>query len=711
MTSPRGVPQTWRTPAMRQLWLHFECFFSGLYSTTMISPEEKVEKMVPDTEEKWREGAEEEAHVGDGQIDDKKEGDEEAREEAEEEKVNVIDKDVKEKKKVKEANHLKNKRAKKAVRTKGQKQPGQLNLNNEVVYMRKEMKRVRVLLIRKLTRQIAVLKNKKGNEVEIERNQKRAARLLDEIHAMKTLHLDLVTKTALQKTLNFDQVCKNPKSTISDRAVARIASHPQFSKRIEDIKAAVKAFQDERVKLGKQGEKHQKLEKEDGKPSPVKREEKVAEEVEETDDSEEQKRQPSQAPTPRIRPASVKKFEVKEPARKEPRAKCQENKPKLKLTPKTKDGESNSEILDQDKSDGTEAAKPVPKPTLRKQDDNSNSEVSDNSNFDGTVAAKPGPQTKQGDQSDSEISEDDKSDLDVSTVAAKQLLKPTLGKQEDKSDSEVSENSDIDSTVAAKPGPKPTQMKQEDHSDSEISEDDKSDLDDSTVAAKQLLKPTLRKQDDRSDSEISDDEDKPYFDDSTEERFHKQSSQSDSDNDFFVGKVSKFKKKKKEKEGVKVQSEKEETSKPVDKIQSELDELESRLQAKAPKLKTVFCSLSQSKPSRGRGGNSFQGRGKPTSRGNGDGEKHSRFQKEERGTAAPKYSKNPETRRFRPEEATFRGRGRGSNPRQHDRKGGFSHHASQQALHPSWEASKKRKEQQGQILAFQGKKIKFDDDD
>ncbi|XP_061838389.2 serum response factor-binding protein 1 [Nerophis lumbriciformis] len=676
----------------------------------MISPEHKVEKMIPNTEEKWREGVEEEAHVGDGKIDNKEEK-EETRGEAEEEKGDVIDEDDKEKKKVKEAQHPKNKRAKKAGRTKGQKQPGQLNLNNEVVCMRKEMKRVRVLLIRKLTRQIAVLKKKKGNEVAIERNQKRAARLLDEIHAMKALQLDLVTKTALQKTLNFDQVCRNPKSTMADRAVARIASHPQFSKRIEDIKAAVKAFQAERVKGEKQGEKHQNVEKEDGEQSPVKRADKVAkgatstEEVEENDDSEEQERQHSQAPTPSMRPASVKRFEVKEPARKKPQAKSQENK--LQPTHTKEEGESDSEILDQD---GTVAAKPVPKPTLRKQDDKSNSEVSDNSNFDGTVAAKPVPQTKQGDQSDLEISEDDKSDLDVSTVAAKPLLKPTLGKQDDKSDPEVSDNSDIDSTVAAKPMP---QTKQGDQSDSEISEDDKSDLDDSTVAAKQLLKPTLGKQDDQSDSEISDDEDKPYFDDSTEERFHKQSSQSesDSDNDFFVGKVSKFKKKKKEKEGVKVQSVKEETSKPVDKIQSELDELESRLKAKAPKLQTVFCSLSQSKPSRGRGGNSFRGRGKPTGRGNGDDEKHSRFQKEERGTAALKYNKNPETRRFRSEEATFRGRGRGSNPRQQDRRGGFSHQAPQQALHPSWEASKKRKEQQGQILAFQGKKIKFDDDD
>lgn len=33
----------------------------------------------------------------------------------------------------------------------------------------------------------------------------------------------------------------------------------------------------------------------------------------------------------------------------------------------------------------------------------------------------------------------------------------------------------------------------------------------------------------------------------------------------------------------------------------------------------------------------------------------------------------------------------------------------EQALHPSWEASRRRREQMSQITAFQGKKIKFDD--
>lgn len=33
----------------------------------------------------------------------------------------------------------------------------------------------------------------------------------------------------------------------------------------------------------------------------------------------------------------------------------------------------------------------------------------------------------------------------------------------------------------------------------------------------------------------------------------------------------------------------------------------------------------------------------------------------------------------------------------------------EQPLHPSWEASRRRREQMSQITAFQGKKIKFED--
>ncbi|KAJ0003179.1 hypothetical protein NQD34_008277, partial [Periophthalmus magnuspinnatus] len=151
-----------------------------------------------------------------------------------------------------------------------------LNLNNEVVKMRKEVKRVRALIIRKMTRQIGALRKKKGSDTDIERNQRRAARLLDEIHAMKLLVPDVVTKTALQKNLNFQQVCKDPKSTISARALARVATHPQFNKKIEAIKAAVKAFKEERTKGGKAGGKKEKKADKTQKQSPSANPEKTA---------------------------------------------------------------------------------------------------------------------------------------------------------------------------------------------------------------------------------------------------------------------------------------------------------------------------------------------------------------------------------------------------------------------------------------------------
>ncbi|XP_019410802.1 PREDICTED: serum response factor-binding protein 1 isoform X1 [Crocodylus porosus] len=117
-----------------------------------------------------------------------------------------------------------------------------LNVNNEVVKLRKEVKRARVLTIRRLTRHIGKLKLKKGSEDVVLKNQRRAQRLIEEIHAMKEIKPDQVTKFALEKEINFESVCKMPNCTTVDRAIARLAAHPLLKTKIADIKAAVKAF-------------------------------------------------------------------------------------------------------------------------------------------------------------------------------------------------------------------------------------------------------------------------------------------------------------------------------------------------------------------------------------------------------------------------------------------------------------------------------------
>uniref|UniRef100_A0A1A8DY07 Serum response factor-binding protein 1 n=1 Tax=Nothobranchius kadleci TaxID=1051664 RepID=A0A1A8DY07_NOTKA len=475
------------------------------------------------------------------------------------------------------------------------KQPDVLNLNNEVVKMRKEVKRIKALIIRKQTRQIAALKKKKGKEADVERNQRRAERLLEEVHCMKKLLPDLVTKTALQKNLNFEQVCKNPKATLSDRAVARIATHPQFNKKIESIKAAVKSFKEEHMKGGKlRG--NAKLQKPLGNAT---------------------------VPSPDTTGGGKNQEKQKDKA--------------IKLV---KDSEEGVSVL--------------------------------------------------------QIPED------------RSLAKSV--REMEKTPDAVHEEEAAEPASVRSPSVKSPSKKEKPQSEAE---GNSSGLRSSALLHKEA-------DEEESDIESSDNEEREYFDDSTEERFRRQSSQSEEsdDDDFFLGKVSKFKRKQhqtdtggEKKKVDKGQEEKKGSTDIVrtpDKLQSELDELESRLKSKAAALQTIFCSsLAGAKTGRGsergRGGGKFKGQhDRGTNRDYFS--KQLKSQQQEKGPSVSGSNSKP-----RPEkDGRGRGRGRGVQ-RQKDHRGGHVS-AHQPPLHPSWEASKKRKEQQGQILAFQGKKIKFDDD-
>uniref|UniRef100_A0AAY4E324 Serum response factor-binding protein 1 n=1 Tax=Denticeps clupeoides TaxID=299321 RepID=A0AAY4E324_9TELE len=397
--------------------------------------------------------------------------------------------------------------------------PTVLNLSREVVKMRSEVKRVRVLIIRKLTRQISALKKKKGTEADLQRNQRRVTRLLEEIHELRVLAPDTVTKAALQKDISFEKVCQNPQAGLSERATARIVTHPQFSKKIRSIKDAIKAFKEERISAAKS----------------EKRTKKEAEEL-----------------------AVITDAGVEGSAESEP---------------KERDASRSSLLLRTQSMEVKPAKPPVTQPGL--QEGSSELEIAPNSPRKHESPVK-------------------KTVKDVPLPKSKQVHQPERKKPEQENEEEEEEH--------------------ESESDLESSEDE---------------------------------EEKEYFDDSTEERFHKQSSQSEESDhdDFFLGKVSKFKKRK---------------SDPAPGPQKEKargQEGAIQKQDLGPaRLQSVFSSWVKSR-----------GPEPP-------------FERKQNHRPAPGKT-------LRPPQTT------------------------QQALHPSWEASRKRKEQQGQIAAFQGKKIKFDDDD
>ncbi|KAG9355739.1 hypothetical protein JZ751_000577 [Albula glossodonta] len=520
-----------------------------------------------------------------------------------------------------------------------------LNLNNEVVKMRKEVKKARALIIRKLTRQIAKLKKKKGNESEVEKNQRRAARLLEEIHEMKLLKPDHVTKAALMKNLSFEKVCKNPSSTLTERAIARIATHPQINKRILEIKAAIKAFKEERRK-----------------------------------------------------PAEGKASKTAKPV-----------EPKMDTLHSDDVGDDDDDDDDDDNEEEEEEKDAEEEEGIGFIKDNfspSKDGPADQTGKDVEVAATKAEVKATEEDIEAEVQPGEKLELlsqpekSPCTAHMGSQTPPVMIKETQKSSQKGQSQQNCPDVRVKVQGPEGKKSKKKE-------EEEK--------------KKKQEEEEVESDLELSDNEEaKEYFDDSTEERFCKQSSQSEDsgdEDDFFLGKVSKFKKRKTDPV---VEKEKKSTHDKNAAVSKEPNaETEGKQNSKAMKLESVFCgklSGARGTPGNrgGRPGGFFkQQRFQNKKRGPDETKKPPRFQKFDRKPMPSKFQRqNPRGGPYSLDRSPAAARGNTQFEKQKDHKPSVGKPSipSQQALHPSWEASKRRKEQQAQITVFQGKKIKFDDD-
>ncbi|XP_017662885.1 PREDICTED: serum response factor-binding protein 1 [Lepidothrix coronata] len=433
-----------------------------------------------------------------------------------------------------------------------------LNLNNEVVKMRKDVKKARVLTIRRLTRHIGKLKLKKGSEDLKLKNQKRVDRLIEEIHAMKEIKPDEVTRLALRTEVNFESVCRKPNCTATERAMARLATHPTLKPRFVELKAAVKAFKDAR--------------KNPDKATPLKKAK-----------SEEQ-------------PKAAQHF--------------------------------NSNLDDQ-----------APKLAQKQQGCGHKTKLS---------------MKIETDRVAEELCE---SASEQKTLEMERAYAP-----------EESSFQAVEMQIVTENKTEKKRSYQKRKENTSISK----------------LNAIIEK---IGDSDQEHPSEKEYFDDSTEERFYNESSDSDSDSndDFFIGKVKRKKKtaavtnpsSTKDKDRLQKNAVKKEKSTVPGTAQDLIME-ERKPPAKAIRLESVFCSsLSTSnQKSQTRKRNP---KDQPLKNG------RTGFLKSE-----PQLKKQPFAK--------------ASGIKCDNKKA-----CLEQPLHPSWEASRRRKEQVSQITAFQGKKIKFDD--
>ncbi|KAB5517794.1 hypothetical protein PHYPO_G00171270 [Pangasianodon hypophthalmus] len=679
--------------------------------------------------------------------------------------------------------------------------PAALNLSNEVVKMRAEVKQVKVLIIRKLTRQIMALKKKKGTEADLERNQRRAARLLEEIHELKALAPDSVTKAALQSDISFEKVCQSKDSSLSERATARIATHPEFSKKIQSIKNAVEAFKAERINSDDEegseedddddddddgddddgddddidddgdddsdddggGGSSQKVQKAD--------EDKLKEPTKQNKDSVTAKESSSEtgstpAEVVRMRKevkklrvliirnltqqiTSLKKAKADESELKgnmEGVARLQKEVQVLRtllpdhVTTRALEGSIDMEKVFQDPESSvieraTARISTHPRFVKKLQDvrqaieeekikaekageknkdvsEVMKAEDSDDEVEEEEVASDDSDDDDDDDDDEEEEEEEEKEEEKVKEThpTLKVIPRSNVGKppEDTKLASTKEKSKGVELEKAAR---SPANPKSSSKPAVKAVQSLPSKSKEAAPPLKQVSKPDTKQPGTRKDKEESDlsdsDEEKEYFDDSTEERFHKQSSYSEQsdDDDFFLGKVSKLKKKKSD-----TAPRKEKTNDPNKAREKEASETPQF------KMQSVFCStLSKSSSSSQKGKHSgpnpprfqnqkrSQGDEQPSwvkSQGSGREKRLPGFKNQMPGSRESSKQKGPGGDKT----------GKPAFERKNTPVNKAARH-SQQALHPSWEASRKRKEQQAQITAFQGKKIKFDDDD
>ncbi|TSK28236.1 Serum response factor-binding protein 1 [Bagarius yarrelli] len=561
--------------------------------------------------------------------------------------------------------------------------PAALNLSNEVVKMRAEVKRVKVLIIRKLTRQIVALKKKKGSEANVERNQKRAARLLEEIHELKALAPDSVTKAALLSDISFEKVCQKKESSLAERATARIATHPEFSKRIQSIKNAIEAFKAERMSAKKKKKKSTDTEEQGTESELDSDQEEGSEKEEEEENGDDDNPDDHSADDD----SSIK---IQKADEEQLNDLSKQNKDSVTA----KEGFSETDCTP---AEVVRMRKEVKKlrvliiRTLTQQIAALKKANLDDSELKGNIECAERLQKEvhvlrtllpdhvtiralEGDIDVEKVFQDPESSALERATARIATHERFLKKLQDSRPAVKVNQSRPSKSKEAGPPPLPKKPDSDTKKTETRNDPEESDL---------------------SDSE----EEKEYFDDSTEERFRKQSSyseQSDDDDDFFLGKVSKLKKKKSD-----TAPRPEKTNHPNESQQKNDKETQEF------KMRSVFCStLSKSSVSSQK---SKHASPKPKP-----------FQNQRRDQKAPwvkNHGRDGRERKppgFRNQTPGSRERGDKTTKPTFDRKNAPLHKAgkhSQQALHPSWEASRKRKEQQAQITAFQGKKIKFDDDD
>uniref|UniRef100_A0A147BEH1 Putative phosphopantothenoylcysteine decarboxylase subunit vhs3 n=1 Tax=Ixodes ricinus TaxID=34613 RepID=A0A147BEH1_IXORI len=97
-----------------------------------------------------------------------------------------------------------------------------LEINNEILTLKREMKIGRVHLLRRLIAQVKKLENAKGTDEQRSKKKQKAERWMQQVKVLQKANLDSLARKVMVSEECWLKVISEPKSTLEERALARL---------------------------------------------------------------------------------------------------------------------------------------------------------------------------------------------------------------------------------------------------------------------------------------------------------------------------------------------------------------------------------------------------------------------------------------------------------------------------------------------------------
>ncbi|XP_066583694.1 serum response factor-binding protein 1 isoform X2 [Prorops nasuta] len=121
---------------------------------------------------------------------------------------------------------------------------GKIEINNEIVLMRHNVRKARVCVINKLSREAKKLRSKHGDDKQKEKYNKKADKFIQEIMALKKVKDDDISKFGIINSKELKELLEDHSLDPKIHILARVVNEKNMSKRISQFKEKFPDYKD-----------------------------------------------------------------------------------------------------------------------------------------------------------------------------------------------------------------------------------------------------------------------------------------------------------------------------------------------------------------------------------------------------------------------------------------------------------------------------------